>query len=1092
MNKKVLHTVIDQVAIDYKDRIAIQETGRQFTYSALRSYSDEIAKFLVNAGVKRGEIVAVYQYSSMEYISSIIGVNKSGAVFMPVEPSHPSRRVAFMFNQTAPRIVLTTGALRNGLMNLLRQQELAIEIQKIVFINIDKSELGLQLTDSNALPLKQEEDAIDQNNDIAAGDDSNYLLFTSGSTGSPKAIEGCHKGLSHFIHWEKNEFALDDKVRVSQLAPLSFDVSLRDIFLPLVCGGTLCIPSIEIKTDPLNLTKWIGENGITVMHMVPTVFRSLTEELRQNTTLHAKVSSVKIILLAGEALYGKDLQAWKAVMGANTELVNMYGPSETTLAKIFNRTGNHQYEPNEIVPLGKPITNTFVPIINSGSLCLIGEIGEIHIKTPFRSKGYYKDISLTREKFIQNPLHNDYEDIIYKTGDLGKYLEDGSIAFIGRQDSQVKIRGNRVELFEVEKAIADFTAISQVVVLPVKMSSGIDALACYYTESSSVDEQKLMQHLVESLPEYMHPSYYIKLQEFPVNLNGKIDKRSLPKPEALLYEQMKYEAPGTTLETQLSIVWSQVLGLNKVGIRNSFFQLGGHSLSATKVVSRIYKDLGKELSVREFFENPTISQLAALLSKKNRVNFKAISPAPVQENYPLSHAQKRLWILDQLETGMTAYNMPFAFIFHGEVNRQALKMAFDHLISRHESLRTIFIVANGEPRQKVLEHLDFLLEEVDCSNDNDPSGVINKFVRKQISETFDISKGPLLKVRLVALTNQQHFFLFTIHHIISDGWSLGNIIHEVLSLYNSFNEGSAITLEPLSIQYKDYVVWLHHELASAQAGEHAQYWMKKLAGDLSLLNLPTDYKRKAQRTYAGAKFEFKISPENSSSIKRICDQNEASLFMFFLTIVKLLLYKYSGQSEICVGTPIAGRNHTELENQIGFYLNNLVLKSSIGKDENFKSFLQQVKQVTLEAFEHQAYPFDQLVEELNIDPQQNRNPVYDVLVVMNNSELNGRKSDLDQLQKLLNLQPYPIEDGTSKLDLSFFFSEEEEIGVMIEYATELFKLKTIQKLQGDFNQILKHVIQDEQININELVWILSGTDEKELFDGNVKAISENF
>lgn len=1097
MNKKVIHNVIDQASIDFKDRVAIQELNRQLTYGALKRHTDSIAHFLVNSGIKRGEIVAVYQNSCIEYVCSIIGTNKSGAVFMPIEPTHPFKRVSYMFKQVAPRLVLTTLAHKDGLIDLLKNEELATQVHEIVTVDIIDDKIKLEVWNGNSMSLPADDYKSEQPLDIQVdGDDSNYLLFTSGSTGYPKAIEGCHKGLSHFIHWEKTEFSLNETVRVSQLAPLSFDVSLRDIFVPLVCGGTLYIPTAEIKSDPVKLAGWIGDNGLSVMHMVPTLFRLLTEELKRNPALQTKLASLHWILLAGEALYGRDLQAWRTVAGTNAELVNMYGPSETTLAKVFNRTGTRNYEPNEIVPLGKPISNTFVIILKNDKLCEVDEIGEIHIKTPFRTKGYYKDSLLTNEKFIQNPLHNDYEDIIYKTGDLGKYLKDRSVAFMGRQDSQVKIRGNRVELFEVERVIAGFPGIKQVTVTAVKSAFGEDVLACYYTIEKAVEESAFQQYLSNWLSEYMFPSYYTELEEFPLNLNGKIDKRALPKPEELLYEKLKYEAPGNKLEKQLVSIWSEILGIKKIGVRHSFFHLGGHSLSATRVISRIYKEIGKELSVKDFFDNPTISELATFLEERQATEFKDIKPAPLQDDYPLSHAQKRLWILDQLEQEMVAYNMPVAFVFQSEVNKPALKNAFDALVKRHESLRTIFTLVNGEPRQRILTEMEFTLAEIDCSNDKNDLDVITNFVTKQVKEPFDLSKGPLLKGWLVTLSNRKHLFLFTIHHIVSDGWSMGIIMKEVLQLYKSYNENKEHLLPALHIQYKDYAAWQQEQLSHPVMNRHKNYWYNRLSSSLQLLNLPTDYTRKDSRSYSGAKYHFAIHYSDSAAVRKICDKQQVSLYMFLLSAVKILLYKFAGQHEIIIGSPIAARFQPGLENQIGFYLNNLVLKTTINKEDSFPAFLKQVKLVTLEAYEHQAYPFDRLVEDLNIQPQQNRNPIYDVIVVMNNAELNGRKKDIEEMKETLGVESILIDEQTSKLDLSFFFDDEPKIGVMIEYSTELFSVETIKRIEIYFTALIKTLIFDSTQSIQSLVSLLSPENEKRTYQGitssTLNSISEEF
>ncbi|MEL7006071.1 MAG: non-ribosomal peptide synthetase, partial [Bacteroidota bacterium] len=521
---------------------------------------------------------------------------EAGGIFMPLEPDYPEKRLDYLLVTVKPEVVIATASSFEVLMSKVGRMDYA---QYLKYVLIIQEDLSLELAEVSAGELKGQTTKLASDYGPVpvevTGEDSNYLLYTSGSTGFPKIIEGRHVSLSHFIHWEVSTFSLNKKSHVSQLVPISFDVSLRDIFVPLLCGGTLCIPDKSIKLKPKELIDWLGEQSLSLIHTVPSLFRLLTKELEENEELQDSLESLTHVLLSGEALYGRDVTGFRNVMGTGIELVNLYGPTETTLAKLFYQVGEIE-DKNEIVALGNPITNTAVIILNGNKLCEIGEIGEICIKTPFRSKGYYKDETTTKEKFIQNPLHDEYEDIIYKTGDLGKYKEDRSIAFVGRQDSQLKIRGNRVELSEVERALMDYQGLEQVLVLPKKQQDDY-VLICYYIGGSEIDPAAIRSFLSTQLPDYMFPSYYLRMEEFPLNLNGKIDKQSLPNPEELLYDRIAYEAPATKEEEPLCEIWSEILSLNKVGVNKSFFEIGGHSLSAAKVVTRVYERMGAEISL---------------------------------------------------------------------------------------------------------------------------------------------------------------------------------------------------------------------------------------------------------------------------------------------------------------------------------------------------------------------------------------------------------------------------------------------------------------------------------------------------------------
>lgn len=432
MNKKVLHSVIDHISEANRERIAIEEGAQNINYGNLRNYANRIANNLLNVETKKGDVVGVYLESGINYVASILGINKAGAIFMPLELSYPLKRTEHILEKVQPSMIITEEKYVDDILAIYTGSLAKDALKKVILVSGADQAVSLAVVEGGIIIQKSEgvwnEGIVPVEVD---GDDSNYLLYTSGSTGQPKIIEGCHKSLSHFIHWEKGEFKLDERVKVSQLAPISFDVSLRDIFVPLLSGGTLCVPERGVKLGPLKLIQWIGISKITLMHMVPSVFRLITQALKNDETLLKSTEQLQYILLAGEALYGRDVQAWRKVAGEKTELVNLYGPTETTLAKVFNRIG-HIEDSHAIIPLGKPISNAVVIIIANDQLCNIGEIGEICIKTPFRSKGYYRDQQQTNDRFIQNPLHKDSEDIIYKTGDLGRYLENQTIEFVGR------------------------------------------------------------------------------------------------------------------------------------------------------------------------------------------------------------------------------------------------------------------------------------------------------------------------------------------------------------------------------------------------------------------------------------------------------------------------------------------------------------------------------------------------------------------------------------------------------------------------------------------------------------------------------------
>jgi mycobactin peptide synthetase MbtE len=1088
MNKKVLHEVIEAVSQRHPGREAIRESRAGINYAGFQSWFTTISSALVQQGLQVGQPVGVYLESGIDYVSSIIGVNKAGGIFMPLELQYPVKRLQYILNVVRPSIIITRESLRASLLEKLEGVD-ASWLKQVFYVDRDgqlvicedrkTGEVGeIDIDPATTAP-------------VVSGDDSNYLLYTSGSTGEPKIIEGCHKSLSHFMHWEVGEFQLDEHTRTAQLVPLSFDVSLRDIFAPLVAGGTLVVPDGETKLHGGRLVQWLQEEGITLLHTVPSVLRMMMREMKESGK---RLTSLQHIILAGEALYGRDVLQWRTVNN-NTELVNIYGPTETTLAKVFNRIGADAGEPNAIIPLGVPINNTSILIINNRTQCKTGAVGEIHIKTPFITKGYYRDEAMTREKFIQNPLHNEYTDIVYKTGDFGRYLKDGSIGFAGRQDNQLKIRGNRVEISEVETSILGMPGMEQVIVIPHKQSEGDEVLCCYY-RGEVQEVSNIRAYLQERLPDYMHPSYYLYMDEFPLALNGKIDRRALPAPQELLEAQFPYHAPETELQSTLATIWSEVLGLQRVGIHNSFFELGGHSLTATKVVSRIYKTVGIDLNLKDFFDHPRIDQLSAFLENKKAGEYKPIVRTPDAPDYPVSPAQKLVWILDQSAGGLSAYNIPASCIFGKELQKDALEWSLQQLVNRHESLRTSFTVVDGEPRQRVQQDVPFVLQQTDASHlAGDEDAIIDTYLRQEFNELFDLTRAPLLRARLVSLKSGRYLFLCTLHHLVGDGWSMGVLIKDMLAYYQAYGIGQA-ALEPLQVQYRDYVIWQQEQLQSSKAVADRMYWQEKLSGVLPVLNLPLDFPRPAKRSYRGAKRWFRLDQNTSAQVRTLCKKEDASLFMFFMSAVKLLLYGYSGQSDIIVGSPISGRDHEALEDQIGFYLNNLVLRDQVNGQDSFIDFLRQVKQTILDAYAHQAYPFYSLVEELNKDAAENRNALYDVLVVLDNAELSGSKEDNEQLKRLLGAEEVRVQEDISKLDLTFFIMDEEEISISIEYGTELFTAATIEKMERDLRELVKMVLAKKDASVRSLAFDLAARQEKETLakikEKNLNAISEEF
>lgn len=1096
-DKKVLHTLIDEMADEQAQHVAISSPEGDISYNTLKERSDHIAGYLLQLQFNRQDVIGIYMGKSIGYIVSLLGVNKAGGIFMPLDPGYPVLRMEKLLRKAGVAWFLTNHKQEEELLGMLLSTGLANTRVHVIILNEEQRPVKLVVAENSKIIISEPVNNLSASSlDIPlSGEDSNYLLYTSGSTGEPKLIEGCHKSLSHFIHWEVAEFKLDRSVNVSHLAATTFDVSLRDIFVPLLAGGKLSIPPEGLLGSPRELWNWIAEEKISLIHTVPSIFRSFIQELKQGTVNAGQISHLKYILIAGEALYVKDVLEWRVWMGDSVSLVNLYGPSETTLAKIFNRIEEVPDEPHEIIPLGTPLPGTKVLILSENLLCSAGAVGEICIKTPFRSKGYYHDPQLTSAAFVQNPLHANFEDIIYRTGDLGRYQKDGTIQFVGRNDRQVKIRGNRVEMNEVETAIKKMPAIEQVLVKPVQQKNMEFILIAYYKENTIVSANEIISFLRQQLPSSFIPSYFVKLDNFPLNLNGKIDVKALPLPEELLYQDEDFAAPETFTEKQVADIWSAVLGHNKLSATLSFFVQGGHSLSATRIISQIYREMGKEISIREFFDHPTIKEQARLLEIKHRQAYQIIKKVAPAAYYPLSYIQRNIWIYHQKEGAQSLYNMPVSCIISGDIDFEALNNAFKSVIRRHEALRTGFIMADGVPMQKVHEEVDFSLELRLDNTSGYSAEDIDRYQQRELIRPFDIEKPPLIRGQVIDLGEKRYLLLLTIHHLVCDGWSIGLLIDEVLTFYTAYRQGQEADLLPLPLQYKDYADWFNR-MADDKMNIHRKYWQEQLA-DIIPLALPLDRGFDQRRTYEGKVIPVTFSAELSDSLRAMADKTGTSLFIIVLSAINMLLYKYSGQSSLYIGAPIAGRVDQHLEPLIGVFLNYLVLKTDINREATYLQFIEQVRTNTLAAFDHQVYPYGLLVEEFYPDGNvNNRNPFYDVLIVMNNRELNGTAQRQSDLQEILGAEKISLDSSTSKVAITFFVTDAEQIHINVEYSTELFEYHTMETMIATMQKVFALIPQHGETTLKDLNTFISDEGEQrsaiELSAANLNFITEEF
>jgi amino acid adenylation domain-containing protein len=900
-------------------------------------------------------------------------------------------------------------------------------------------------------------------------DDRINVYFTSGTGGEPRAVLGRNESLLQFIAWEIDEFAISEEIRVSQFTPQCHDPFLRDVFVPLCAGGTLCIPdSRETMLDTGRMVRWLEERGVQLIHCTPSLFKILNA----NGLLKENLRQLKYVLLAGERIVPTELTHWYRVFGSRIQLVNIYGPTETTLAKMYYLISPEDIE-RDNMPIGKPIKGARVILLDRDlNICRSGEVGEIYIRTPFRSYGYANDPQLTARRFIKNPFNDDPADLIYRTGDLGKMNDDGSIEFVGRQDRQVKIRGFRVEPEGIENTIRSFAPVQDAAVHHLKTGSGNHILVAYIIPRPDFGREngdltaQLKTYLSAQLPDYMIPTFIIEMAAFPLSANRKIDYRALPQPDEIV--RQTFTPPKNEGQRKLAAIWTDILGIQKIGIHDGFLDMGGNSLNAMNLASRLYREFAVNLPLSRIFENPTIAELAEIVEQGSRDIYRRIEPVEKREYYPLSSSQMRMYLLKEFAgTGETVYNMPKPLLLEGELDRRRLDGVFRELIRRHQALRTGFGIAAGEPVQRIWEEVEFEIRYGD-SDGSTTDSILRNFVR-----AFDLSRPPLFRVGLFRVGEERHILAFDIHHIISDGQTTGIIIEEFIRLYRGES------LRPLRIQYRDYAAWQQRTRQSGVRRRQEEYWLRQFAGDIPVLDLTTDYPRPPLQHFDGATLDIEVEDGLIDRLQRLARRHEATLFTVLLSAYFSLLHRYTGQDDIVVGSPIAGRPHDDLGGVVGIFINTLALRSHPFPQQSYRELLAAVKESAFQAFENQDYPFEELVEKVEARRNLDRNPLFDTLFIMQNIDQPPLRLEG------LTIVPCDFDSGVSRFDLTLIALQTEEgFRFSLEYSTHLFRQETMRRLAGHFVNILKEVAEDPGVRLGRLDLLTEAEKRQLILDFN--------
>ncbi|HEV2148332.1 MAG TPA: amino acid adenylation domain-containing protein [Longimicrobiaceae bacterium] len=1032
----VVHELFEEQAARTPAAVAVRWKGESVTYAELDRRANQLAHALRGRGAGPEERVGVCLSRSPQMLVALLGVLKSGAAYVPIDAGLPAERIGHMLADASVRLVVSESALAE---------------------RIPAGAAELLVLDGEREALAREPETAPRSG-VLPGHLS-HVIFTSGSTGRPKGVAIQHRGTALFLRWLREVVPAQEWACVLGATSISFDVSVAELFGTLCSGGRLVL--VE---NALELAEVPASEGVRLVVMVPT---AAAELLRMG----AIPESVRAFNLAGEALSAELAGALHALEHVRS-VRNLYGPTEDTTYSTFCEVERGAQR----VHIGRPIAGSRAYVLDAHLEPLpVGVPGELYLAGEGLARGYAGRPELTAERFVPEP-HGPAGARMYRTMDRARWLASGELEYLGRTDAQVKVRGFRVELGEIEIALERHASVHEAVVLLREDAPGERRLVAYVVpDGAAPTPAELREHLREQLPEYMVPGAFVLLEALPLTTSGKIDRKALPAPEGAESAEAGYVAPRTPTEEVLAGIWGDVLGVERVGVEESFFELGGHSLLATRVASRVREAFGVELPLRALFEAPTVARLVERVDALLRAGAGVGAPPLVAVGrggaLPLSFAQQRLWFIDQLEPGSATYNIPQALRLRGALEVELLERALTEVVRRHESLRTTFSTIDGQLGQVVHPPAPVAIRVTDLRHL--PGAEREERVRQLAAEDalrpFDLAAGPLFRTALLRLDEEEWALLLSMHHIVSDGWSMGVLVREISALYSAFSRGEPSSLAPLPVQYADYAVWQRQWLSGETLEAQLGYWRERLAGAPALLELPTDRPRPAVQSFRGAVREVSLPAELFAEVRRLARAEAASPYMVLLAAFQLLLSRHSGQDDVVVGSPIAGRTRAEVEPLIGLFMNTLVLRTAVSAGASFRELLSTVREATLGAYAHQELPFERLVEELQPERDLSRNPLFQVVFALQN--LPGEHLRLPGLEG----HPLPGVGGGAKFDLSLYLRETEgRLEGTAEYGTDLFDAATIERLLGHYGELLRGVLADPGAPAGEVALLPAG------------------
>ncbi len=1026
-------TWFNKTAENFGEKVAVRSPGEKFTYSEINKLSNKCANYLLKNHTEK--IIGISLERSPWDIAVILGILKAGKAYLPIDLKYPDDRKKIIIEDS-------------GLQTLICSQKTNTPIEQITLTELKNNLGGYNAENPNIIPEEKT---------------PAYIIYTSGTTGKPKGVVIGHETLSYFTQASCRHYAISEKDTVLQFASISFDAAVEEIFPSLCSGATLFVRDENMISTNKHFLERCNEYGITILDLPTAYWHNLVSEL--DSLDISTLKNIRTIILGGEAVKHQAVKKWFSHFNETPALINTYGPTEATVVAT-----KHTIRKSDLaaqIPIGTPIANVCSLVVNSHNQPVpVGIPGELCLGGDCLALGYLKNEKLTNEKFI--PINGQR---FYKTGDLVRLKTNGDLDFMGRIDNQVKIRGFRVELTEIENSIRQSDKIKDCVVCAKNIEENHLDIVAYIVKNKDFETDELIRRLEKILPAFMVPAYFVFIDEIPLNINKKVDFKSLPLPSGndRKTNQGQYKKPETEIQKTISGIWCELLKLEKISITDNFFRLGGHSLLATQVISRIEKSTGKQIALQKIFENPTIESLGDYINSDNissgaeTINIQRINR---KNPIPLSSSQKRMWFIEQLEGANASYNIPLDFKISGKFDVGILKKSLAIIAQRHEILRTAFINQTGNPAQLISENpvIDFSHLDFSEKSQSEAEKSYLDISDNNAQFLFDLTRNPLWRSVLIKMPEKEEYrLLFNFHHIISDGWSVGIFVKELSEIYNSVITNKKIPLREQNIQYADFAGWQQKSLNSDTIKKQVAYWCNKLNNAPEIIQLPTDFTRKKEQTFNGGETRFALDKTIALKLKELANNNNISLYMLLFSAYVILLHKHSNDTDIIVGTPIANRKTGLTDNLIGIFINNLAIRSKVNGEQNIERFIEQVKQDLFEAYKNQEAPFENILEKLQLKRNLSISPLFQVMFNLLNAHNEQLNFDGTQVGYL------DIPRKIAKYDLSLIISE--RAGVLhgiFEYNSDLFKPSTIERMSNHYQQILSQMLTSLKGKISEI------------------------